>query len=129
MTSFNHYALGAVANFLHTTVGGLKPLEPGYRKILVHPRPGGTVTNASVHTITPYGRAAISWTLKSGVLNVQIEIPPNTTAVLVLGGKEEEVGSGHHNREVKYEASGAWPPPTYKTKFAQPSADEETLVA
>ena len=41
MTSFNHYALGAVADFLHRVVAGLAPSEPGYRRLLVRPRPGG----------------------------------------------------------------------------------------
>ncbi|ORY31053.1 bacterial alpha-L-rhamnosidase-domain-containing protein [Naematelia encephala] len=129
MTSFNHYALGAVANFLHTTVGGLRPLDPGYRKFIVQPRPGGTITNASVHTITPSGRAAVSWTLKDGVLKVQIEVPPNTTALLRLGREEESVGSGKHSREIKYRAEGVWPPPRYQTPFAVPElAGTDTLA-
>ena len=41
MTSFNHYALGAVAAWLERTVGGLAPAEPGYRVIEVAPVPGG----------------------------------------------------------------------------------------
>ncbi len=44
MTSFNHYALGAVADWLHRTVGGLAPAQPGYRQIAVRPRPGGGLT-------------------------------------------------------------------------------------
>ena len=39
MTSFNHYALGAVADWMHRTVAGLAPLEPGYRRILFRPSP------------------------------------------------------------------------------------------
>ena len=41
MTSFNHYALGAVADWLHRVVAGLAPAAPGYRRILVRPVPGG----------------------------------------------------------------------------------------
>ena len=44
MTSFNHYAFGAVADWMHRSVGGLAPLEPGYRRILVAPQPGGGLT-------------------------------------------------------------------------------------
>jgi alpha-L-rhamnosidase len=128
MTSFNHYALGAVANWLHTTVGGLKPLEPGYRRFLVSPQPGGTIRNASVHTITPSGRAAVSWVLEDGNLKVDIEVPPNTTAVVRLGGggKEEELGSGTYQREVKYDA-GQWPPTPYRTQFSH-RVMEDTLA-
>ena len=50
MTSFNHYALGAVAVWLERTVGGLAPAEPGYRVIEVAPVPGGGLSSAeSVH--------------------------------------------------------------------------------
>jgi len=118
MTSFNHYALGAVANWLHTTVGGLKPLSPGYKRFQIQPRPGGTLTTASVHTITPYGRAAVSWVLKGTKLNVEFEIPPNTTAIVKLGGKEEELGSGKYSREVEYQVE-KFPPDAYVTKFSQ----------
>ncbi|WP_306214322.1 family 78 glycoside hydrolase catalytic domain, partial [Actinoplanes sp. RD1] len=34
MTSFNHYALGAVADWIHRRIGGIAPLEPGYAKVL-----------------------------------------------------------------------------------------------
>ena len=47
MTSFNHYALGSVADWLHRTIGGLAPLEPGYRRFRVAPRPGGGLTHAA----------------------------------------------------------------------------------
>jgi alpha-L-rhamnosidase len=39
MTSFNHYAFGSVADFLHRVVAGLAPAAAGYRRILVRPRP------------------------------------------------------------------------------------------
>ena len=66
MTSFNHYALGAVAAWLERTVGGLAPAEPGYRVIEVAPVPGGGLSSAeSVHR-TPYGWAASAWRLGGG---------------------------------------------------------------
>ena len=43
MTSFNHYALGAVADWMHRTIGGIAPLEPGYSKVLIAPQPGGGI--------------------------------------------------------------------------------------
>lgn len=128
MTSFNHYALGAVASFLHTTVAGLKPLEPGYRRLLIKPLPGGTVTQASAHTITPYGKAAVSWSLSSTLLTVDFEVPPNTEAVVRLGSNEETVGSGRHSRTVEYTADGEWPPAPYQTQFAAPPTLETLAV-
>jgi len=59
MTSFNHYALGAVADWLHRTVAGLAPGAPGYRRLVVAPRPGGGLTHAAASHETPYGRADV----------------------------------------------------------------------
>jgi alpha-L-rhamnosidase len=47
MTSFNHYALGAVADWMQRTIGGLAPAEPGYRRLEIRPRPGGALTHAA----------------------------------------------------------------------------------
>ena len=54
MTSFNHYALGAVADWMHRTIGGMSPLT-GYSKVLVAPRPGGGLTWAETALETRHG--------------------------------------------------------------------------
>ncbi len=97
MTSFNHYALGAVADWLHRIVAGLAPAEPGYRQITIKPNPGGGLTHASARHRTPYGLAACAWKIADGAITVEAEIPANTTAVVHLPGQEGEpleVGSG-----------------------------------
>jgi hypothetical protein len=63
MTSFNHYALGAVADWMHRIVAGLAPAEPGYRRLRIAPRPGGRLTSAAATHETPYGTAEVAWTL------------------------------------------------------------------
>ena len=64
MTSFNHYALGAVADWMHRTVAGIAPLEPGYGKVLLAPRPGGDLTWAAASLETRHGLVAIRWSLR-----------------------------------------------------------------
>ncbi|MEV4580475.1 family 78 glycoside hydrolase catalytic domain [Nonomuraea jabiensis] len=97
MTSFNHYALGAVADWLHRTVAGLAPAAPGYRELAVHPRPGGGLTHASARLRTPYGPAASSWSIAGDEITVEAVVPPNTTAHVTLpGGEQVRVGSGTH---------------------------------
>ncbi|HJV98470.1 MAG TPA: alpha-L-rhamnosidase C-terminal domain-containing protein [Arthrobacter sp.] len=59
MTSFNHYALGAVVDWMHRTIGGLAPLEPGYRRILMAPQPGGGLEWAETSLETPLGFASV----------------------------------------------------------------------
>lgn len=95
MTSFNHYALGAVADWMHRSVAGLAPLEPGYRRILFRPQPGGGLTSASAAHETPYGRASISWQRTGTGHTVEIEVPTGTTARVELPGQAPaDVGPG-----------------------------------
>ena len=101
MTSFNHYALGAVADWMHRVVAGIAPLEPGYRRILFRPQPGGGLTSASARHETPYGTASISWRNADGGHSVSIEVPTGATARIELPGQEpREVGSGRFEYTV-----------------------------
>ena len=97
MTSFNHYALGAVADWLHRTVAGLAPAAPGYRRIRVAPRPGGGLERAGASHETPYGTASVHWRRDGDRLRVHAVVPAGTTAVVDLPGTEPfEVGGGAH---------------------------------
>ncbi|GGJ56120.1 glycoside hydrolase family 78 protein [Deinococcus roseus] len=97
MTSFNHYALGAVADFLHRCVAGLAPAAPGYRQILVKPQVGGPLTFARAVHLTPYGRAEVAWFREGNQLRLEVTVPANTRARVELpDGQGFEVGSGDH---------------------------------
>ncbi len=101
MTSFNHYALGAVADWMHRVVAGLAPAAPGYRSIRFAPQPGGGFTHASAAHETPYGRAAIGWRIEGGRMHVQVVVPTGATATVELPGAEPvAVGSGTHEFDV-----------------------------
>jgi alpha-L-rhamnosidase len=102
MTSFNHYALGAVGDWLHRTVGGLAPLEPGYRRLRIAPQAGGGLTWARARHRTPYGIAESSWRIDGGRLIVRATVPPNTRASVELPGAQDsiDVGSGEHEWSV-----------------------------
>jgi alpha-L-rhamnosidase len=108
MTSFNHYAFGAVADWLHRTVAGLAPAAPGYRRLRVAPRPGPGITSAAATHETPYGTAAVSWTVDGTAFALDVTVPPSTTAEIVLpdGSAPVEVGSGQHSftRQVEVPA-------------------------
>jgi len=95
MTSFNHYALGAVADWLHRSVAGLAPAEPGYRKILVQPHPTAALTHASARHLTPYGEAAVEWRRDGGQLILNVVVPVGSTATVYLPGSDEAVTVGH----------------------------------
>ena len=92
MTSFNHYALGAVADWLHRTVAGIAPLEPGYSRVLVAPRPGGGLTWASGSLETRHGTVSVRWEVTDDGLVVDATLPDGVTGVLSLpDGTEREL--------------------------------------
>ncbi|PYI15640.1 hypothetical protein BO99DRAFT_405674 [Aspergillus violaceofuscus CBS 115571] len=111
MTSFNHYALGSVVQWLHETVGGLVPREPGWKIVSVSPQPGGPLTYAVVSHDCPYGRWFCRWKLGPSqdddgtkVLTVELDVPLNATAIVRLGSEtgEHKVGSGHYRFQVPF---------------------------
>lgn len=129
MTSFNHYALGSVGSWLHSTVGGVSPSSPGWKTILFAPIPGGTINSAKTSFLSPYGKIECSWeTEKEGSgeggkkkFKLKATVPPNTTAEVKLPGKEEalKVRSGVHEFESEYVDDEEWPPKAYYTPFSQ----------
>ena len=74
MTSFNHYALGAVAAWMHRTIGGLAPEEPGWSRVRIDPRPGGGVTSAVTSFDSPHGLMGVAW-VADPELRVQVCVP------------------------------------------------------
>ncbi|KAI9148987.1 alfa-L-rhamnosidase [Paramyrothecium foliicola] len=133
MTSFNHYALGAVADWLHGSVGGIAPLEPGWRVVRVRPVPGGNLTSARVSFDGPYGLVACEWTLGGAASNefhMTLTVPPNSSAVITLPaelrrdnkvGQEttRTVGSGTHEFKCVCDVD-AWPPKPLIHPFMAP---------
>ncbi|WP_262414629.1 alpha-L-rhamnosidase C-terminal domain-containing protein [Streptomyces sp. ST1015] len=93
MTSFSHYALGGVADWLHRRVAGLAVLEPGYRVVHVSPTLLDDLDDASAWHETPYGPARAGWRREGARVHFHAEIPPNTRGVVELpSGARYEVG-------------------------------------
>lgn len=84
MNSFNHYAFGSVCDWMHRHLAGIVPAEPGYRRTLVRPRPAAGFTSARASHVSPYGRHSVAWELDGDALRVTVEVPPNTSADVVL---------------------------------------------
>jgi alpha-L-rhamnosidase len=96
--SLNHYSKGAVASFLHRYVAGLRPTAPGYRTFEVRPRPGGGISFATARHISPFGPIEVSWRLDGGPAELELLVPPGTTASVVLPGEEpRRAGPGRHH--------------------------------
>ena len=134
MTSLNHYALGAVADWLHRVVGGLSRLEPGWKSILIAPQPGGGLTSARTAHQTIHGLAAVTWRVENGDMVLDATVPPGTTATVVLplhpDGLREVVGSGTHSwRYPAPEDYGRRVEFTMDTPIKEISADPDVWAA
>ncbi|MCX6220169.1 MAG: glycoside hydrolase family 78 protein [Bacteroidia bacterium] len=86
MNSFNHYAYGAIGEWLYKHVAGidLDPQHPGYKHILLTPHPGGDLTKASAEFNSLYGMIKSSWKLDKSQMVYDVTIPANTTATVTL---------------------------------------------
>lgn len=84
MNSFNHYAYGAVGDWMYQNIGAIKSVEPGYRRIRVAPAPGGGVTHGAGRLDSVYGEIATDWRLEGDDLSLAVKVPVGTTADVVL---------------------------------------------
>jgi alpha-L-rhamnosidase len=95
MNSFNHYAYGAVGEWLFRVVGGIDTAwdAPGYSHSLICPELGGTLTSVTASVDTHQGRIAVSWQLTDGSAAIQITVPANTNATLRLPAAQADLVS------------------------------------
>jgi alpha-L-rhamnosidase len=89
MNSFNHYAFGAVGDWMYRYLAGLQPVEAGYRRTEIRPRPGGGFTSARAAHTSLYGEHVSSWRLVDGELHVEVQVPANTSASVVLPVRDD----------------------------------------
>lgn len=100
MNSFNHYAYGAIGQWLYERVAGITPdpAQPGYRHFFVRPLFVAPLTRAQASLDSPFGKISSAWVRKGGKTVLTIDVPPNTTATVEFpdGRAPREVGPGHH---------------------------------
>lgn len=99
MTSFNHYALGSVADWMHRTIGGIAPAAPGYDEVLIAPRPGGGITWASSSLESRHGTISVRWEISGEEIVLDVNIPADIKAVLRLPDHPDtalEQGASQH---------------------------------
>jgi alpha-L-rhamnosidase len=82
MNSFNHYSLGSVGEWLYRYVAGIDLGAPGYGRIVIHPRPGGSLTHARAEYDSVRGLVSSSWKIEDDRFVLEVLIPPNTTATV-----------------------------------------------
>jgi alpha-L-rhamnosidase len=90
---------GNLDAWFYQTLAGIRPAAPGFKKILIQPTVLGDLTWVKAHFDSPYGRIVSDWKIEGGQLKMDVTIPANTTATIVVPGKKggrHEVGSGHY---------------------------------
>jgi len=96
-TSYNHYAYGAVGDWLYRVVAGIDTDGPGYKKIIIHPHPGGGLTWVNASYKCSYGKIVSNWKVTGDKTYLDVQIPPKTTATIYLGEKILHVGPGAYH--------------------------------
>ena len=89
MNSYNHYAYGAIGDWMYRVVAGIdtKVDGPGYKQVVIKPTPGGNFQYAYADYETMYGKVSSHWKIDNGNLLMDVEIPANTTATIYIPTK------------------------------------------
>jgi alpha-L-rhamnosidase len=86
MNSFNHYAYGAIGDWMYRVMVGIDTYEDGvgYKHIKIQPHIGGGFTNASASLKTYYGTVSSGWKVEADKIIMDAEIPANSTATVFV---------------------------------------------
>ena len=84
MNSFNHYAYGAIGDWMYRVSAGIETMGPGYRHIIIQPHPTNKLTYSKASFESPYGTIASGWERRDGKVKVKVIIPANTIATIIL---------------------------------------------
>ena len=123
MTSFNHYALGAIAKFMYERVAGLQRLAPGWKHCRIAPSIGARFARAEASHETPTGTLSFSWETSdagrddgSEIITLSTSVPHGVIAVIVLpderghqGEMRKEVGPGDWKFQTTFRRDYEWP--------------------
>lgn len=112
MNSFNHYAYGAIGNWLYNEVAGIKTDEskPGYKRIIINPKIDRKLKFVKANLMSPHGLIRSEWKVEEDNILLDIEVPPNTTASIVLDDAVEDSIkiNGHKSPSIVEVGSGKY---------------------
>ena len=114
MNSLNHYAFGAICEWLYRWVAGINAVEsdPGFKKSVLRPMPNSLLRHAGASIETPYGTLASRWALTNAGIELEFTVPFNTTAEITLpdaeGAEVLENGMKISEGPVLTRGSGVW---------------------
>ena len=103
MNSLNHYAYGSIGDWMYEKLAGINPVKPGYKEILIRPMFIKGITSVDASFDSVYGTIRSAWSCTNGKITVDVTIPANTTATLILPEKEEKISLGSGEWHYEYE--------------------------
>jgi alpha-L-rhamnosidase len=85
MNSRNHFALGCVGEWMWNTLAGINICEefPGFKRVIIKPEPVGDLKSVKAEYETNFGRLLVDWSLNGKIFILKLEVPANTTALLI----------------------------------------------
>ena len=97
-SSWNHFMMGQIDEWFFHSLVGIRPLEQGYQKFIIAPKPVGDLKYVKSSYETLYGTIVVDWSRKNGTFTLNVSVPVNTTALVYLPGEKEpkEIQSGTH---------------------------------
>ena len=100
MISYNHYASGAVGDFLYRRIAGIEAIESGYRKFKIKPLVSKEINAAQGEVDTPFGKAGSDWKLSGDEFQIKVKVPVGCECQLHMpDGSVEVLGSGTYERK------------------------------
>ena len=98
MNSFNHYAYGAVADWMYGAAAGINsdPDRPGFEHIIFRPVTDRRLDFVKASIDTRRGTVASEWRRENGRIKYIFTVPEGCCASVVIGGEKHEVGAGTH---------------------------------
>ncbi len=98
MISYNHYASGAVGDFLYRKIAGIEPIEPGYKRFKIAPLMHEAITSVRASYLSPYGEIRVDWKREDNQLTIHLDVPVGTTAVVEIANTDAmTLQSGRHS--------------------------------
>jgi alpha-L-rhamnosidase len=98
MNSFNHYAYGAIGDWMYRVSAGIETKGAGYRHIVIQPHPTEKISYSKASFESSYGTIASGWERKGSQVVINVKIPANTSATIILpvdgASKVRESGKG-----------------------------------
>lgn len=101
--SMNHFAFGCVGEYLYRYILGIDFVEPGFRRIKINPDISCGLSKVEGSYESIWGQICVLWEIKDKVAKIEVTIPPDTEAEVILGNEKLLCGCGKWTLQCRIE--------------------------